>query len=322
MSSTNTDAMPTAQFPTGGEEQRTVAHTATVGDVINAYYQLTKPRIILLLLITTLPAMFLAQGGIPPLMLVLVTMVGGALAAGSANALNNVLDRDIDEQMRRTKRRPLPRHQAAPLPATIYAVVLGIASTLILGFGANWLSGFLALGANAFYVLIYTMVLKRRTDQNIVWGGLAGCFPPLIGWTAVTGQIALAPIIMFAIVFFWTPPHTWALAIRYREDYAKVNVPMMPVVRPDTYTTTQMLVYTVLMVATSVALWPIAPTGPLYLAVAAITGAVVLWEAIRLWWRARQGLTGLELKPMRLFHFSNTYLALLFVAMAIDPLIF
>lgn len=290
--------------------------------MVNAYLQLTKPRIILLLLIITLPAMFLAHGGVPSLGLVAVTLAGGGLAAASANTFNCVLDRDIDEQMRRTRRRPLPRHQVAAVPATVFAVVMGVAATLLLGFGANWLSAGLALGANAFYVLIYTMVLKRRTEQNIIWGGLAGCFPPLIGWTAVTGSIALAPLIMFAIVFFWTPPHTWALAIRYREDYARVSVPMMPVVRSDKYTTTQMLIYTVLMVATSLALWPIGGTGLLYPIVAGVVGVIVLYEAGRLWWRAFQGVTGLELKPMRLFHFSNTYLALVFVAMAIDPLIF
>ena len=163
--------------------------------------------------------------------MVLFTMVGGCLAAASANAFNCVLDRDIDERMRRTRRRPLPRHAVGPLGATVFGMILGIAATLWLGYFVNWLSAALALGANAFYIACTRMWLKRRTPQNIIWGGIAGCFPPLIGWTAVTGSLALTPFVMFLIVFFWTPPHTWALAMRYREDYAAANVPMLPVVR-------------------------------------------------------------------------------------------
>ena len=161
----------------------------------------------------------------------LSTLVGGCLAAASANVFNCVLDRDIDEQMRRTRRRPLPRHVVSPAAATAFGFVLGLASTLWLGYLVNWMSALLALTANVFYVFVYTMILKRRTSQNIIWGGIAGCFPPLIGWTAVTGSIALAPFILFAVVFFWTPPHTWALALRYREDYAGAGVPMLPVVK-------------------------------------------------------------------------------------------
>ena len=175
--------------------------------------------------------MFLAAGGVPSLRLVALTMIGGCLAAASANAINCVLDRDIDEQMRRTRRRPLPRHAIGPRAAMIFGLVLGVAATLWLGFFVNWLSAGLALAANAFYVFVYTLWLKRRTSQNIVWGGIAGCFPPLIGWTAVTGSVAWAPFVLFAIVFCWTPPHTWALALRYREDYALAGVPMLPVVR-------------------------------------------------------------------------------------------
>src|SRR4051812_29739820 len=175
--------------------------------------------------------MFLAARGVPPLLLVLLTMVGGCFAAASANVFNCVLDRDIDEQMRRTRRRALPRHMVGPRAAMAFGAVLGVAATLVLGYGVNWLSAALALAANAFYVFVYTLLLKRRTPQNIVWGGIAGCFPPLIGWTAVTGQIAFAPFVLFAIVFFWTPPHTWALAFRYREDYAAADVPMLPGVR-------------------------------------------------------------------------------------------
>jgi len=290
-------------------------------DVLAAYVGLTKPRIIELLLVTTVPAMFLAQGGVPPLRLVAATMVGGCLAAASANAINCVLDRDIDERMRRTRRRPLPRHAVAPQAAAVFGVVLGVLATLWLGFAVNWLSAGLALVANAFYIVVYTLLLKRRTPQNIVWGGIAGCFPPLIGWTAVTGQLSVVPLVLFAIVFFWTPPHTWALAIRYREDYAAAEVPMLPVVRSAVHVTRQMTVYTVLTVAVSLTLWPVAGTTWVYPTVAAALGLAFLVEAVRLMLRAQRGLRDADLKPMRLFHWSNSYLALVFVAAAVDPLL-
>lgn len=294
---------------------------ATGREVIGAYVGLTKPRIIELLLVTTVPAMFLAAGGVPPLLLVLATMVGGCLAAASANVFNCVLDRDIDERMRRTRRRPLPRHAVGARAATVYGAVLGLAATLFLGFFVNWLSAGLALAANAFYIFVYTLWLKRRTSQNIVWGGIAGCFPPLIGWTAVTGQLAWAPFVLFAIVFCWTPPHTWALAFRYREDYAAADVPMLPVVRTAPYVAVRILVWSALTVAVSLALWPVAGTGWLYPTVAAVTGAALLWESLQLLLRARRGLVDAALKPMRLFHWSNSYLALVFVAAAVDPLL-
>ena len=295
--------------------------TVSARDVLSAYVTLTKPRIIELLLVTTVPAMFLAAGGVPPLLLVLLTMVGGCFAAASANVFNCVLDRDIDERMRRTRRRALPRHMVGPRAATVFGAVLGVAATLVLGYGVNWLSAFLALGANAFYVFVYTLLLKRRTPQNIVWGGIAGCFPPLIGWTAVTGHIALAPFVLFAIVFFWTPPHTWALAFRYRADYAAAQVPMLPVVRSAPVVARQILIYSVVTVAVSLALWPVAHTGWLYPSVAGVAGLVFLVEAVQLYVRARAGLTDAALRPMRLFHWSNSYLALVFVAAAVDPLL-
>lgn len=295
---------------------------ARVGDVVRAYVALTKPRVIELLLVSTAPAMFLAAGGLPPWQLILVTLVGGFLAAGSANTFNCVLDADIDEIMRRTRRRPVPRHQVTPAAALIFGVVLAIAATLILGFGANWLSAGLALSANAFYVFIYTMWLKRRTWQNTIWGGIAGCFPPLIGWTSVTGSVALPPLILFAVVFLWTPPHTWALAFRYRDDYAAAKVPMLPVVRPAPMVARQIVGYAVATVLVSLALWPLTPTGPLYPIAAAVLGAVFIWESVALLRRADSGLEGAQLKAMRLFHWSNMYLALLFLAVAIDPLIF
>jgi len=301
-------------------EERATSRT-TARDVLSAYVNLTKPRIIELLLVTTVPAMFLAARGVPPLALVALTMLGGCFAAASANVFNCVLDRDIDERMRRTRRRALPRHLVGPRAATVFGAVLGVAATLVLGLGVNWLSAGLALGANAFYVFVYTMLLKRRTPQNIVWGGIAGCFPPLIGWTAVTGQIALAPFVLFAIVFFWTPPHTWALAFRYRADYAAAEVPMLPVVRSAPAVARQILIYSVVTVLVSLALWPVAQTGWLYPSVAGVAGLVFLVEAVQLYNRARAGLTDAALRPMRLFHWSNSYLALVFVAAAVDPLL-
>ena len=292
-----------------------------VRHVAGAYLGLTKPRIIELLLVTTVPAMFLAAGGVPSLTVVLTTMIGGCLAAASANAFNCVLDRDIDERMRRTRRRPLPRHAVGPLGATVFGMILGIAATLWFGYLVNWLSAALALGANVFYIGVYTLWLKRRSPQNIVWGGIAGCFPPLIGWTAVTGSLALTPFVMFLIVFFWTPPHTWALAMRYREDYAAANVPMLPVVRSAPAVARQILMYSALTVLVSLALWPVANTGWLYPVVAVILGVALLWQSGLLLARARRGLTDTALQPMRLFHWTNSYLALLFVAAAVDTLL-
>ena len=303
---------------TTGSGQR---RPAGVRDVLAAYLALTKPRIIELLLVTTVPVMFLAAGGVPPLWLVVATLVGGTMAAGSANALNCVVDADIDETMRRTRRRPLPRHAVGTGNALVFGLVLGAAATLALGFAVNWLSAGLALAANAFYVLVYTMLLKRRTSQNIVWGGAAGCFPTIIGWTAVTGRLAWAPFVLFMVVFLWTPPHFWALAMRYRDDYAAANVPMLPVVMSERRVTWRILVYTYATVACSLLLWPVAHTGWLYPAAALVLGVVFAVGAHQLHNGARAGRTGVALKPMKLFHFSNLYLALLFVAVALDPLL-
>ncbi len=295
--------------------------SATWRDVAGAYVGLTKPRVIELLLLTTVPVMFFAQAGVPPLMLVVWTVVGGTLSAGSANALNCVYDRDIDEQMRRTRRRALPRHIVTPRAALVFGLVLMVVSTLVLGFLVNWLSSLLALAASAFYLFGYTMVLKRRTTQNIVWGGLAGCFPTLIGWTAVTGSLAWPPVVLFLVVFFWTPPHTWALAMRYREDYARVDVPMLPVVKDAEGVARQIVAYAWVMVATSLVLWPVADTGLVYPVAAAVLGAVFLLEAHLMWQRARGSNELTVVRPMRLFHMSNMYLSLLFVAVALDPLL-
>jgi heme o synthase len=290
-------------------------------DVVTAYVGLTKPRVIELLLLTTVPVMFFAARGVPPLALVAATVAGGTLSAASASTLNCVYDRDIDEQMRRTRRRALPRHLVSPVAATVFGFVLGGLSVLVLGFFVNWLSAGLAVTAEAFYVLVYTMLLKRRTTQNIVWGGLAGCFPALIGWTAVTGSLSWVPVILFAVVFFWTPPHTWALALRYRDDYAGVSVPMLPVVVAAGVVSRRIVIYSWLMVATSLLLWPVAGTGWFYPAAASLLGAFFLVESHLLQARARGTEDLSVIKPMRLFHSSNLYLSLLFVAVALDPLL-
>jgi heme o synthase len=290
-------------------------------DVFRAYVALTKPRIIELLLMTTVPVMFLADGGVPGLWLVVATVVGGTLAAGSANALNCVLDRDIDERMRRTRRRPLPLHQVSPGAATVFGLILGVVATGWLGVTVNWLSAELALAANAFYVVGYTMLLKRRTSQNIVWGGAAGCFPTLIGWTAVRDDLAWAPLVLFMVVFFWTPPHFWSLAIRYRDDYAAAQVPMLPVVSAPRTVAVRILAYSYLTVSTSLLLWPVASTGWFYPLGALALGVVFVVESHLLLRRCDSGDRATDLKPMRLFHASNVYLALLFLCVALDPLV-
>ncbi len=299
----------------------TPTERARFTDVVAAYVGLTKPRVIELLLLTTVPVMFFAAQGVPPLGLVAATVVGGTFSAGSASVFNCVYDRDIDEQMRRTRRRALPRHLVSPRAALVFGFVLGILSTVILWAWVNELSAGLSVAAIAFYVFGYTMLLKRRTTQNIVWGGLAGCFPALIGWTAVTGALSWVPVVLFAVVFFWTPPHTWALALRYREDYRNVDVPMLPVVKPAAEVGRQVVLYSWVMVATSLLLWPVAGTGVFYPLAAAVLGAVFLVEAHRMWGRSRDTEDLTAIQPMRLFHASNLYLSLLFVAVALDPLL-
>ncbi len=304
--------------PTDSVDQPTVP-LASRRDVVLSYIALTKPRIIELLLLTTVPVMFLAAQDVPPLWLVVATVVGGTLSAGSANALNCVVDADIDQLMRRTARRPLPRHQVSTNGALYFGLALGVVSTVWLWTLVNPLSAMLALAANVFYVIGYTMILKRRTTQNIVWGGAAGCFPALIGWTAVTNELAWAPVVLFMVVFFWTPPHFWALAMRYREDYAAASVPMLPSVASSAEVARQIVIYSWVMVATSLLLWPY--TGWFYPAMAITLGIIFLIEAYDLRSRARDTEDLSIIKPMRLFHLSNAYLALLFVAAAIDPFV-
>ncbi|WP_425550661.1 heme o synthase [Actinoallomurus liliacearum] len=291
------------------------------GALVRAYVALTKPRIIELLLITTIPVMFLAAGGLPPLWPVVATLVGGMLSAGSANALNCYIDRDIDAKMRRTRRRPLPMVQVTPKETLVFGITLAIASTVFLALAVNPLSAGLSVFAILFYVFVYSLVLKRRTKQNVVWGGIAGCMPVLIGWSALTNSVSWTPIVLFLVVFFWTPPHTWTLAMRYREDYAAANVPMLPVVATERRVAVEVIAYTWVTVACSLALWPIAHTTIFYPIAAAVLGAACLVEAYRLLGRIRAGITGAVLKPMRYFHLSNAYLALLFLAVAIDPLL-
>ncbi len=289
---------------------------------LRAYVALTKPRIIVLLLITTLPTMFLASGGLPRLWLVAATLIGGTVSAGGANTLNCYLDRDIDAKMRRTRRRPLVMAQVSPREVLVFGLLLVAASTCWLWLTVNWLSAVLALFACVFYIFGYTLLLKRRSAQNVVWGGIAGCTPVLIGWTAVTGRLALAPFALFGVVFFWTPPHTWALAMRFREDYAAAGVPMLPVVAGERQVTARILWYAWLTIACSLLIWPPGRPGLVaYLAVAAVLGGFFLREAYRLRGRVRSGGTGVALRPMRLFHWSNAYLALLFLAVAVSPLL-
>jgi len=289
-------------------------------DVLGAYVALTKPRIIELLLITTLPTMVVAKRGLPSLGLMVATLAGGALAAGGANAINMFVDRDIDRLMRRTQGRPLVTGTVTPRAALTFAIVLEVAAFFELWLVVNALSAVLAVSATAFYVFVYTMWLKRRSSQNIVVGGAAGAVPVLVGWAAVTDHLAWPPVILFAVIFIWTPPHFWALAVRYRGDYAAADVPMLPVVATMRRTTRSIFVYTVLLVAVTLVFSPVAHMGILYTAAAAVLGAVFLGMAGRLWIRAR-GDRATDRDAMRLFGYSITYLTVLFVAMAGDVLI-
>jgi heme o synthase len=289
--------------------------TRTTRESLSTYFLLTKPRIIELLLITTVPTMFLAKRGIPSPWLILTTLFGGSLSAASANVINCYLDRDIDERMRRTRRRPLPAHQVAPTDALRFGLVLGVAGFVWLWATVNLLSACLATAAILFYVFVYTLGLKRRSTQNIVIGGAAGAVPVLVGWTAVTGRIELPALVLFAIIFYWTPPHFWALSLRYREDYEAAGVPMLPVVRGPKETSHQILYYTLLLVAVTLLMYPAGQMGVIYLVAALGLGGAFVWRAVGL----ARDVSGK--RAIRLFSFSNQYLALLFLAMAIDAVI-
>ena len=290
------------------------------GERITPYIALTKPRIIELLLVTTLPTMIVAQDGLPPLWLIAATLVGGALAAGGANAINMVVDRDIDQVMHRTKNRPLVTGAVTPQAALLFAIVLEVLAFVELWRFVNLLSAVLAVSATAFYVFVYTLWLKRRSSQNIVIGGAAGAVPVLVGWAAVTDSLGWAPLVLFALIFIWTPPHFWSLAVRYRDDYRAADVPMLPVVASLEKTTQQIFLYTLVLVAVSVVFAPVANMGLFYVVAAAVLGAVFIWMAARLWRLARLDRATTR-DAMRLFGYSITYLTLLFGAMAADVFI-
>ena len=282
---------------------------------LRGYLALTKPRIIELLLVTTVPTMIVAARGWPSGWLVGATLLGGSLAAGGANAANMYIDRDIDAVMRRTQGRPLVTGEVSPTGAVTFALALEAAAFAELWAAVNLLAALLAVAASVFYVFVYTLWLKRTSTQNIVIGGAAGAVPTLVGWAAVRGHLDLAPIVLFAIVFVWTPPHFWALAVRYRDDYAAAHVPMLPAVSSVARTARQIVIYTALLWALSILFAPVAGMGLLYLGVAVALGAVFVAYALRL---ARDGTAR---SAMRLFGWSITYLTLLFVAMAVDTLL-
>ncbi|WP_066171820.1 heme o synthase [Gordonia hydrophobica] len=291
---------------------------ARVWNTLLAYIALTKPRVIELLLVSTIPVMLQADRGHVDIALIVVTVIGGWMGAASANSLNMVADADIDQKMKRTQKRPLARHAVPVRNALVFGIVLAFASFAVLYFGTGnkWLPPILVWVTIGFYAGVYTLILKRRTWQNVIWGGAAGCTPALVGWAAVTGSLSWEPFVLFLVVFFWTPPHTWALAMRYREDYRAAGVPMFPVIAGDERVTTHMLVYTWLTVLTSFALIPV--TSWIYLAVSIGAGAWFIYMVTKLFLETRRGV---EVKPLKIFLTSNEYLALLFCGLAVDAVI-
>jgi protoheme IX farnesyltransferase len=282
---------------------------------VGAYVALTKPRIIELLLITTVPTMILAEGGLPPLWLMVATVAGGTLAAGGANAINMYVDRDIDRLMERTQGRPLVTGRIRPRNALVFAVLLEVAAFALLATVVNLLSAVLALAAALFYVFVYTLWLKRTSTQNIVIGGAAGAVPVLVGWAAVQDSLALAPLVLFGAIFFWTPPHFWALAICHADEYRAAGVPMLPAVAPPEVTSRKMIAYTAVLWALTLLLWPVAGLGWLYGISALVLGGLFLAGCVAL----RRDPT--PSRSMRLFAFSITYVTLLFAAIAADVLV-
>lgn len=285
---------------------------------IKAYLALTKPRVIELLLITTVPTMILAQNGLPNFWLVIATLIGGSLSAGAANAFNCYIDTDIDKIMGRTKNRPLVTGELTGREALVFTWIIGIASVIWLGLAVNWLASLISVLAQGFYIGVYTLILKRRTPQNIVWGGAAGAAPVLIGWAAVTGQVAPAAWVLFLIIFLWTPPHYWPLSVKYKADYEAAGVPMLPVVRSTKTVVQQILIYSWAVAASTLLLIPIAGMGLIYSLTAVISSGWFLIAAYRLY---KEGMVGELKRPMSLFHLSNLYLTALFVAIAVDPLV-
>jgi protoheme IX farnesyltransferase len=276
---------------------------------------LTKPRIIELLLITTVPTMIVAERGLPSVWLMIVTVMGGALAAGGANTFNMYIDRDIDGLMMRTQARPLVTGAVTPRSALLFGLLLEVAAFLLLWLAVNLLSALLAISATLFYVFVYSLWLKRTSKQNIVIGGAAGAVPALVGWAAVTNSLSLAPWLLFAVIFFWTPPHFWALAIKYAEDYKAADVPMLPVVSTIRSTAIQMICYTIVVLALSFWIYFVLETGFIYLAASVIFGGIFLWHTVLLLKRPTM------VQAMKVFHYSISYLGLLFIAMAVDVLV-
>ncbi len=292
------------------------ASSGSIRDIGLAYLALTKPRVIELLLVATIPVMLFADRGAVPFGLIASTFLGGWLGAASANTLNMVVDYDIDQKMRRTRRRPLAQGTVPRANAFVFGIILGAASFTVLTLQANLLSALLVMATIAFYVFVYTMILKRRTWQNVVWGGAAGCMPVLVGWAAVTGTIGWQPIVLFLVIFFWTPPHTWALAMRYKEDYANAGVPMLPVIATQEHVTKQMLWYTVATVISSFVLVPAA--GLIYGVVALVSGVWFVYVVAKLYLDVRAGRPN---KPYSVFMRSNEYLSLLFCGLAVDAIL-
>ncbi|GAA4481828.1 heme o synthase [Microbacterium panaciterrae] len=283
-----------------------------------AYVVLTKPRVLELLLVSTVPVMFLAQHGLPNLWLVAATVIGGAMSAGSAASFNMYIDRDIDAHMHRTENRPLVTGEVSPRGALIFSWTLAVLSTVWLWLTTNWLAAALSVAAIFFYVVIYTLILKRRTEQNIIWGGIAGCFPVLIGWSAVTGSLDWPAFVLFVLVFLWTPAHYWPLSMKYKHDYEDVDVPMLGVTRSASQVGLQVILYAWATLACSLLLIPVAGMGLVYSVSAVVFGGWFVYESHRLY---AQAVKGASAKPMRVFHASITYLTLVFVAIAVDPLL-
>ena len=291
---------------------------ARLGSKLRAYFALTKPRVIELLLISTVPTMILAQGGLPPLWLIVATLFGGALSAGSANAFNCYIDQDIDKLMGRTQNRPLVTGELSPKEALIFAWAIGVISVIFFAVVVNVLSALLALSAILFYVFVYTLGLKRRTPQNIVWGGAAGAMPALIGWAAVTSELSLSAWVLFLIIFLWTPPHYWPLSIRYQDEYKTAGVPMLPVVAQNMVVARQIILYSWAYLAATLLLIPVAGMGVVYSSIAIVSGGWFIFESYKLF---RESKLSVATNPMRLFHGSITHLTILFLAIAVDPLL-
>nr|WP_250030886.1 heme o synthase [Actinoplanes maris] len=312
---------PVPGRPPGGPEGAAEAvHPETRRDLLTlfrAYLALCKPQIVELLLVTTVPTMMIAAGGWPDLRTLAVVLIGGAMAGGAASALNCYIDRDIDQVMRRTKRRPLPANTVTPRSVLIFGLTLAVISVALMAVFTNWLATALTAAAIFYYDVVYTLWLKRRTPANTFWGGICGSAPVIIGWAAVTGSVAPLGWALFAVVFFWQMPHFYALAIKYKDDYARAGIPMLPVVRSAGRVNAEIILYTVLTVAASLAAWPLG-LGLIYGITAIVTGIAFLGEALLLVKRSRSGQ---PLKPMRLFHWSITYLTILFIAVAVDALV-